>query len=111
MVTLAAMAVRRDLGGVTSFVRALGLKSACYGCLLDFFHSPAVGVALVEIVVGLRGPGLDGVPGDRGERNVEVGLFAEAKLKNEKKIEKKLKRELEWLVEDGKRAKNHSQRR
>ena len=38
---------------------------------------------------------------------VEVGLFAEAKLKNEKKIEKKLKRELEWLVEDGKRAKNH----
>lgn len=41
-VTLAAMGVRRDLGGVTSFVRALGLKPACYGCLLDFFHSPAV---------------------------------------------------------------------
>ena len=38
---------------------------------------------------------------------VEVGLFAESKLKNEKKMEKKLKRELEWLVEDGKRAKNH----
>jgi len=38
---------------------------------------------------------------------VEVGLFAESKLKSEKKIEKKLKRELEWLVEDGKRAKNH----
>ena len=38
---------------------------------------------------------------------VEVGLFAEEKLKHEKKIEKKLKRELEWLVEDGKRAKNH----
>ena len=38
---------------------------------------------------------------------VEVGLFAGAKLKNDKKIEKKLKRELEWLVEDGKRAKNH----
>ena len=38
---------------------------------------------------------------------VEAGLFAEAKLKDEKKIEKKLKRELEWLVEDGKRAKNH----
>ena len=38
---------------------------------------------------------------------VEVGLFAESKLKNEKKLEKKLKRELEWLVEDGKRAKNH----
>ena len=41
-VTPAAMAVRRDLGGVTSFVRALGLKAACYGCLLDFFHSPAL---------------------------------------------------------------------
>ena len=38
---------------------------------------------------------------------VEVGLFAESKLKNEKKLEKKLKRELEFLVEDGKRAKNH----
>ncbi len=38
---------------------------------------------------------------------VEAGLFAEAKIKEEKKMEKKLKRELEWLVEDGKRAKNH----
>ena len=38
---------------------------------------------------------------------VEAGLFAEEKLKNEKKIDKKLKRELEWIVEDGKRAKNH----
>jgi len=38
---------------------------------------------------------------------VEVGLFAEEKLKHEKKLEKKYKRELEWLVEDGKRAKNH----
>ena len=38
---------------------------------------------------------------------VEVGLFAEEKLKHEKKLEKKFKRELEWLVEDGKRAKNH----
>ena len=38
---------------------------------------------------------------------VEVGLFAESKLKTEKKLEKKLKRELEFLVEDGKRAKNH----
>ncbi len=32
VVTLAAMAVRRDLG----------LKSACYGCRLDFFHRPAL---------------------------------------------------------------------
>ena len=51
-VTLAALGVRRDLGGVTSFVRALGLKPACYGCLLDFFHSPAVCVdALARIWV------------------------------------------------------------
>jgi RNA polymerase primary sigma factor len=38
---------------------------------------------------------------------VEVGLFAEEKLKHEKKLEKKYKRELEFLVQDGKRAKNH----
>ena len=38
---------------------------------------------------------------------VEVGLFAEEKLKHEKKLDKKYKRELEFLVEDGKRAKNH----
>ena len=38
---------------------------------------------------------------------VEAGLFAEEALKNTKKIDKKLKRELEWIVEDGKRAKNH----
>jgi RNA polymerase primary sigma factor len=38
---------------------------------------------------------------------IEAGLFAEEALKNEKKIVKKLKRELEWIVEDGKRAKNH----
>ena len=38
---------------------------------------------------------------------IEAGLFAEEKLKEEKKIDKKLKRELDWIVEDGKRAKNH----
>jgi RNA polymerase sigma factor RpoD-like protein len=38
---------------------------------------------------------------------VEAGLFAEEKLLNEKKLDKKLKRELEFIVEDGKRAKNH----
>ena len=31
---------------------------------------------------------------------VEAGLFAEEALKNTKKIDKKLKRELEWIVED-----------
>jgi RNA polymerase primary sigma factor len=38
---------------------------------------------------------------------VEAGLFAEEKLANEKKLDKKLKRELEWIAEDGRRAKNH----
>ena len=38
---------------------------------------------------------------------IEAGLFAEEKLATEKKLEKKLKRELELIVEDGKRAKNH----
>jgi hypothetical protein len=36
------MTVRRDLMGVTSIVRALGLLPACYDRLLDFFHSPAL---------------------------------------------------------------------
>jgi len=39
---LAGMTVRKDLMGVTSIVRALGLAPACYDRLLDFFHSPAL---------------------------------------------------------------------
>jgi len=39
---LAGMTVRKDLMGVTSIVRGLGLKPACYDRLLDFFHSPAL---------------------------------------------------------------------
>jgi RNA polymerase primary sigma factor len=38
---------------------------------------------------------------------VEAGLFAEEKLATEKKLDRKLKRELEQLVLDGRRAKNH----
>ncbi len=38
---------------------------------------------------------------------IEAGLFAEFKITTEKKLDKKLKRELGWIVEDGKRAKNH----
>jgi RNA polymerase sigma factor RpoD-like protein len=38
---------------------------------------------------------------------VEAGLFAEEKLATEKKLDKKLKRELDWIAEDGRRAKNH----
>jgi hypothetical protein len=39
---LAGMTIRKDLLGVTSIVRALGLKPACYDRLLDFFHSSAL---------------------------------------------------------------------
>jgi hypothetical protein len=39
---LAGMTVRKDLLGVTSIVRALGLVPACYDRLLDFFHSSAL---------------------------------------------------------------------
>lgn len=38
---------------------------------------------------------------------IEAGLFAESTLSTEKKLDKKLKRELEWIAEDGRRAKNH----
>jgi hypothetical protein len=41
-VVLAAFSVRGDLSGVTSFVRALGLRQQFYDRLVDFFHSPAV---------------------------------------------------------------------
>ncbi len=43
-VCLAGMTTRRDLMGVTSIVRALGLLPVCYDRLLDFFHSPALNV-------------------------------------------------------------------
>ena len=39
---LAGMITRKDLLGVTSIVRALGLNPSCYDRLLDFFHSPAL---------------------------------------------------------------------
>jgi hypothetical protein len=35
---IAGMTVRSDLLGVTSIVRALGLKGICYDRILDFFH-------------------------------------------------------------------------
>jgi hypothetical protein len=41
-VCLAGFSTRKDLQGVTSIVRALGLQSPCYDRLLDLFHSPAV---------------------------------------------------------------------
>jgi hypothetical protein len=39
---LVGLTVRPDLRGVTSIIRALGLKEVCYDRLLDFFHSKAV---------------------------------------------------------------------
>ena len=41
-ICLAGMTTRTDLMGVTSIVRALGLKPFCYDRLLDFFHSSAL---------------------------------------------------------------------
>ena len=39
---LAGMTTRKELAGVTSIVRAMGLVPACYDRILDFFHSPAL---------------------------------------------------------------------
>lgn len=40
--SMAGMTVRTDLFGVTSIIRALGLKEFCYDRILDFFHSTAL---------------------------------------------------------------------
>ena len=47
---LAGMTVRKDLLGVTSIVRALGLEPACYDRLLDFFHSSALDLTKLTCV-------------------------------------------------------------
>ena len=46
--SLAAVCVRPDLRGVTSFVRALGLQQRCYERFLDFFHSSAVKLTVLR---------------------------------------------------------------
>jgi len=43
-VVLAGMTVRKDMAGVTSVMRSLGLAANCYGRLLDFFHSDALDI-------------------------------------------------------------------
>lgn len=48
--SLAAFSVRGELRGVTSFVRALGLRAQCYDRLLDFFHSPAVDISRLTVL-------------------------------------------------------------
>jgi RNA polymerase primary sigma factor len=40
-------------------------------------------------------------------KRIEAGLFAEEKLANSQSLEPKLRRELEWIAGDGRRAKNH----
>ena len=40
-------------------------------------------------------------------KRIEAGLFAEEKLNSGEKIDAKLKRELWWISQDGKNAKNH----
>lgn len=54
LLVLAAMAVRPDLLGVSSFVRGAWLKESCYHLLLHLFHSPALCLSkLVESWVRL----------------------------------------------------------
>jgi hypothetical protein len=51
---LAAMAIRSDLFGVTSFVRASFLNPLCYDLLLNFFHSNALNLSrLLDLWVKL----------------------------------------------------------
>ncbi len=48
VLALGAFCVRRDLLGVTSFVRAFGLQERCYHRLLHFFHSNAIKLDLLS---------------------------------------------------------------
>src|SRR3989337_4541097 len=49
---LVGLTVRPDRRGVSSIIRALGLKEVFYDRLLDFFHSKAV---LVDLLAALWG--------------------------------------------------------
>lgn len=49
---LAGFCIRPDLAGITSWVRALGLRRLCYYQLLHFFHSPALDVAALTRLWG-----------------------------------------------------------
>jgi len=40
-------------------------------------------------------------------KRIEAGLFAEEKINSTEKFAPKLKKELDWIAEDGRRAKNH----
>ena len=47
VICLMGMTVRCDIAGVTSIIRALGLKEVFYDRLLDFFHSASVKVTIL----------------------------------------------------------------
>jgi len=54
VISLAGVCTRADLAGVSSIVRALGLKATCHDRLLDFFHSCAVNPdRLAQVWTGL----------------------------------------------------------
>ncbi len=40
-------------------------------------------------------------------KRIEAGLFAEEKIHSPEKLSPRLRRELDWIAEDGRRAKNH----
>jgi RNA polymerase primary sigma factor len=40
-------------------------------------------------------------------KRIEAGLFAEEKLNSGARLDMKIRRELQWIAEDGRRAKNH----
>lgn len=46
----AGITIRKDMAGVTSIVRAIGLKAHCYDRLLDMFHSKAVSVPKLALI-------------------------------------------------------------
>jgi len=49
IVVLAGFSIRRDLWGVTSFVRCLGIQEKHYQSLRDFFHSKSIKLNLLTV--------------------------------------------------------------
>lgn len=56
VMVLVALSTRLDLAGVTSFVRTLGLHPAAYRRLLHLFHTTAVNLTRVRLVLKLFRP-------------------------------------------------------
>ena len=49
-VAVMGFCVRKDLAGVSSFIRALGLQEDCYDRMLDFFHSSSIKLDTLTIL-------------------------------------------------------------